>query len=298
MDQIGVLSHALTGYQFSAVYNMLSLGIASMVFTSIFLWVARDRVLPRYRMAVMVSATVTSIAAYHYFRMFDSFSHGYGMNDSTNGLVAKVTGAMTEAGADPAAIAAAVETAALNFGAANYNVGYRYIDWFLTVPLLLVEVVAVLGLAKQIQSSLLKRLVPAAALMIILGYPGDIKLDWMGIAPSVWGLLSTLPFLYILYVLWVELSKSLASQSEKVRRMFLGLRLLLIATWGVYPITFILAMGTPAGQAPTAAEVVSREIGYSVADILAKCLFGLMIFAIARIKSAEDDKAFAAQEGH
>jgi hypothetical protein len=41
---------------------------------------------------------------------------------------------------------------------------------------------------------------------------------------------------------------------------------------------------------------VIRETGYTVADILAKCLFGLMIFSIARMKSAEDDKAFAASE--
>ncbi|NBW73923.1 MAG: xanthorhodopsin, partial [Microbacteriaceae bacterium] len=155
-----------------------------------------------------------------------------------------------------------------------------------------------LGLAKEVQSSLLKRLVPAAALMIVLGYPGDIKADLWGIQPSMWGLLSTIPFLYIMYVLWIELSKSLEKQSEKIRRLFLGLRLLLLATWGVYPITFILAMGTPAGQAPTGAEVLAREVGYSIADILAKCLFGLIIFSIARIKSAEDDKAFASQEGH
>jgi bacteriorhodopsin len=276
MDQTGVLSFALTGYEFSAVYNMLSLGIASMLFTSFFLWIARDRVLPKYRMAVMVSATVTSIAAYHYFRMFDSFSHAYGMN------------------ADSSAAFAAGK--ALEFGSAHYNVGYRYIDWLLTVPLLLVELVAVLGLVKAIQSSLLKRLVPAAALMIILGYPGDIKSELFGISNSMWGLLSTIPFLYIMYVLWVELSKSLSSQSEKVRKIFQGLRLLLIATWGVYPITFILAMnstGVATGQ-----EVLAREVGYSIADILAKCLFGLIIFSIARIKSAEDDKAFAAAEGH
>jgi bacteriorhodopsin len=276
MDQIGVLSFALTGYEFSAVYNMLSLGIASMLFTSFFLWIARDRVLPKYRMAVMVSATVTSIAAYHYFRMFDSFSHAYGMNADSGAAFA--TGK------------------ALEFGSAHYNVGYRYIDWLLTVPLLLVELVAVLGLVKAIQSSLLKRLVPAAALMIILGYPGDIKSELFGISNSMWGLLSTIPFLYIMYVLWVELSKSLSSQSEKVRKIFQGLRLLLIATWGVYPITFILAMnstGVATGQ-----EVLAREVGYSIADILAKCLFGLIIFSIARIKSAEDDKAFAAAEGH
>lgn len=279
MDQLGVLSYALTGYQFSAVYNMLSLGIASMLFTSFFLWIARDRVLPKYRLAVMVSATVTSIAAYHYFRMFDSFNHAYGMNADT----AAVNGAAGDMGA-------------LAFGAAHYNVGYRYIDWLLTVPLLLVELVAVLGLVKAIQSSLLKRLVPAAALMIILGYPGDIHTQLFGLSNSMWGLLSTIPFLYIMYVLWVELTKSLSSQSEKVRKIFLGLRLLLIATWGVYPITFILAMGQEG--APTASDVVAREVGYSIADILAKCLFGLIIFSIARIKSAEDDKAFAAAEGH
>jgi bacteriorhodopsin len=276
MEQIGVLSYALTGYQFSAVYNMLSLGIASMLFTSIFLWIARDRVLPKYRLAVMVSATVTSIAAYHYFRMFDSFSHAYGMNAETG--------------------AAAQANKALEFGAAHYNVGYRYIDWLLTVPLLLVELVAVLGLMKAVQSSLLKRLVPAAALMIILGYPGDIHSHLFGLENSVWGLLSTIPFLYIMYVLWIELTKSLSSQSEKIRKLFSGLRLLLIATWGVYPITFMLAMGQTG--APSASDVVSREVGYTIADILAKCLFGLIIFSIARIKSAEDDKAFAAAEGH
>jgi bacteriorhodopsin len=260
---MNTLSSALDNGQFNLVYNILSLGLASMLFTSIFLFVARERVLPRYRMAVMVSGTVTAIATYHYFRMFDNFNHAF-------------------AGAENNPDA--------------YNVGYRYVDWLLTVPLLLVELVAVLALAKAAQSSILNRLVPAAAAMIALGYPGDAKLDIMGIAPSVWGLLSTIPFLYILYVLFVELGKSLDRQSADVQKKVKILRLLLIATWGVYPITFILAMGTPAGGAFNASEFVAREVGYSIADVLAKCLFGLIIFSIARIKSAEDDKEFAKSE--
>ena len=250
--------------QYSAVYNMLSLGIASMLFTSLFLWIARERVLPKYRMAVMVSATVTSIAAYHYFRMFDSFKEYYPV------------------GGD------------LLKGFEGYNVGYRYVDWFLTVPLLLVELVAVMGLAGQIQRSLLNRLVPAAALMIVLGYPGDMHTQLFGLSNGTWGALSTIPFLYILYVLFVEISKSMATQSERVRKLLSGARLLLIATWGVYPITFITAMNST--DAPSGAEVMSREIGYSIADILAKCVFGLIIFTIARIKSAEESKEFAAAE--
>jgi bacteriorhodopsin len=253
--------------QYQVVYNMLSLGIASMLFTSIFLWVARDRVLPRFRLAVMVSATVTSIAAYHYFRMFDSFREFYPVGGDVNA------------------------------GFHGYNVGYRYVDWFLTVPLLLVELVAVMGLARAVQSSLLKRLVPAAALMIILGYPGDMHTNLFGISNGGWGALSTIPFLYILYVLFIEIGKSLPSQSEKVQKMLKGARLLLIATWGVYPITFITAMGQTG--APSFQEVVNREVGYSIADILAKCLFGLIIFSIARIKSAEADANYAQTElGH
>jgi bacteriorhodopsin len=73
-----------------------------------------------------------------------------------------------------------------------------------------------------------------------------------------------------------------------------GARLLLIATWGVYPITFILAMNNTG--APSFSDVVAREIGYGIADILAKCVFGLIIFTIARIKSGEESKEFAATE--
>ncbi len=232
-----------------------------MLFTSIFLFVARERVLPRYRTAVMVSATVTAIAAYHYFRMFENFSHAFAVDGVNN----------------PAA----------------YNVGYRYVDWLLTVPLLLVELVAVLALAKAAQSSLLNRLVPAATAMIVLGYPGDARLNIMDIPASVWGLLSTIPFLYIMYVLFIELGKSLTRQSAEVQKKVKILRLLLLATWGVYPITFILAMD---GNTVSADAFVAREVGYSIADILAKCLFGLIIYSIARIKSAEDDKEFAKTE--
>lgn len=255
------------GSNYDWIYNVLSLGIASMLFTSIFLWVARDRVLPKFRMAVMVSATVTSIAAYHYFRMFDSFVEAYGPG--------KVEGA-------------------------TYNVGYRYVDWLLTVPLLLVELVAVMGLASAIQSSLLKRLVPAAAAMIILGYPGDTHSQLFGLSDGIWGALSTIPFLYILYVLFVEIGKSLSNQSAKVQGLLKSARMLLLATWGVYPITFILGMdGGPfasGGGTSLTEAIVAREIGYSIADILAKCVFGLLIFTIARVKSAEENKEFAAAE--
>jgi len=196
---------------------------------------------------------VTFIAAYHYWRIFNSFEES------------SVDGGVTVGTAKGA-----------------FNEAYRYVDWILTVPLLLVEVIAVLALAKAAASSLISRLVPASAAMIALGYPGEISADTN--TKVIWGVLSTLPFLYILYVLFVELGKSLDRQPEGVAATVGRLRLLLIATWGVYPISYILGMGGDA----TAQQFVGVQVGYTIADVLAKCVFGLTILKIARMKSAAE----------
>lgn len=130
----------------------------------------------------------------------------------------------------------------------------------------------------------------AGQMLIALGYPGEIAAET---APKmIWGALSTIPFLYILFILFVELTKSLDRQPKEVAASVGRLRLLLIATWGVYPISYLFPVfGMEGSQA-----FVFRQIGYSVADVLAKCLYGLVIYKIARMKSAEDDPAFAAQE--
>ena len=99
-------------------------------------------------------------------------------------------------------------------------------------------------------------------------------------------MLSTIPFLYILHVLFVELPKSLDRQPAGVAATVGRLRLLLIATWGVYPISYLLPI---LGQdALDPAAFVNRQIGYTIADVLAKCVFGLTILKIAKMKSVAE----------
>ena len=258
--------------QFQTVYNALSFALASMVATTVFLLVVMGRVLPRYRQALAVSAIVCLIAAYHYWRIFNSFTDAY---------VAEGAEKPAVAGSDPAYVLVNGE---------GFNEGYRYVDWLLTVPLLLFEAIAVLALARMVRRNLMVKLIPAAFLMIALGYPGEISTDNM--TRGIWGALSSIPFLYILYVLWVELGKSMVTQPTQVRKDLNGLRLLLLATWGVYPIAYLL----PQLGIDGADSFVGRQLGYSIADVLAKCLFGLLIYKIAREKSFADDPDFAAQE--
>jgi bacteriorhodopsin len=224
-----------------------------MLATTIYTLVSQPRVLAKYRTALVMSSMVTFIAGYHYLRIFDSFKHA-----SEGGKVL------------------------LDGSQDAFNEAYRYVDWLLTVPLLLVEVIAVLALAKEVSRSLIMRLVPASAAMIALGYPGEISSDQN--TQVLYGVLSTLPFIYILYVLFVELGKSLERQPAGVAETIGRLRLLLIATWGVYPIAYIFNI---VGDA-TASSFVTVQVGYTIADILAKCVFGLTILKIAKMKSAAE----------
>jgi bacteriorhodopsin len=262
----------LTYSQYQITYNIISLSLAAMLATFVFLLVVQGRVLPRYRQALVVSAMVCLIAAYHYYRIYDSFTGSYVAVDA----------------GDPAAAFDAMTYVLVN--GEGFNEGYRYVDWLLTVPLLLFETIAVLALPLAVRKNLLMKLIPASALMIILGYPGEITSDIL--AKGIWGALSSIPFLYILYVLFVELSKSMKTQPEQVGKDLNGLRWLLLATWGVYPISYMIPMFGWDG----ADAFVWRNVGYSVADILAKCLFGLLIYKIAREKSKFDSAEFSAQE--
>ncbi len=240
----------LDSNQWNLVYNVFSFGLVSMLACTIYTLVSQQRVLAKYRNALVMSSMVTFIAGYHYLRIFDSFKHA-----SEGGKVL------------------------LDGSQNSFNEAYRYVDWLLTVPLLLVEVIAVLALAKEVSRSLITRLVPASAAMIALGYPGEISSDQN--TQVMYGVLSTLPFIYILYVLFVELGKSLERQPAGVAETVGRLRLLLIATWGVYPIAYIFNI---VGDA-SASSFVTVQVGYTVADILAKCVFGLTILKIARMKS-------------
>ena len=241
----------LDSNQWNLIYNIFSFGLVSMLACTVYTLVSQQRVLAKYRNALVMSSMVTFIAAYHYMRIFNSF------NESSADMTVNISGAQ-----------------------GSFNEAYRYVDWLLTVPLLLVEVVAVLALTKSVSTSLITRLVPASAAMIALGYPGEISSDQN--TQIMYGVLSTIPFLYILYVLFVELGKSLANQPAGVAETVGRLRLLLIATWGVYPISYILGMGE--GMA-SSEQFVGVQVGYTIADVLAKCVFGLTIYKIARMKS-------------
>ncbi len=237
-------------FQYSLIYNAFSFTFATMAAATIYLWFGRSQVSSAYKNAVTISGLVTAIAAYHYFRIFESWESAY---HYVNGSVS-ATGIA-------------------------FNDAYRYVDWLLTVPLLLIELVLVMRLSREETLQKGWRLGLAAALMIVLGYPGEIAADIP--TRALWGTLSAIPFVYIVWELFSGLGKSIDRQPESVRGLVKQARLLTFASWGFYPIVYMAPYANITG--PDAQTVI--QIGYTIADLVAKAGVGLLIFAIAQRKS-------------
>ena len=135
----------LTIGQFQLVGNFFSFAIAAMGAATAFLWLNRSQVSRKYRAAVTISGLVTFIALYHYFRIYESWNGAYGITEGV--LSANTSG--------------------------YFNDAYRYVDWLLTVPLLLIELILVMGLSRAETVSKGVRLGLLAAIMVLLGYPGE-----------------------------------------------------------------------------------------------------------------------------
>lgn len=162
------------------------------------------------------------------------------------------------------------------------NEGYRYADWLITVPLLVVELLIVLGLAPERRKALMRTLVPATVLMIALGYPGEVSTD-DGTKWLFW-VLSMIPFVYILATLRGELAKAKARETGEVASAISNATTVLLVTWLFYPIVYLFPIFFGSGN--EVAET-ARQVGYTVADITAKAFYGLMILGIARARSGD-----------
>ena len=243
----------LTVGQFDLIANFFSFTIAAMGAATALLWLNRSQVAPSYRPAVTISGLVTFIALYHYFRIYASWTGAY---DVTDGMLV-ATGE-------------------------RFNDVYRYVDWLLTVPLLLVELILVMKLSKALTVSKSVRLGILAAVMILLGYPGEIAQDagtrWL------WWSLAMVPFLWIVYELFVGLKSSLSNQPAEVRGIVNSARWLVLISCSFYAVVFVFPMiGFSGGAATTAVQV-----GYSISDVVAKAVFGILIYMIAVRKSAAE----------
>jgi len=249
----------MSDLQYQAVYNILSFTLASMSATTMYLWFRADAVADKYKSAVYISGLVTFIAAYHYIRIFNSWVDAYSYEGVPNGERPKLTGV-------------------------PFNDAYRYMDWLLTVPLLLIEILLVMKLEGDNFSSRAWTLGVGSALMIVSGYYGELVVTGDLTPRWVCWFLSMSFFLYIVYELLVGLAAATASEADpQIAQKIHTAQVMTVISWCTYPIVYLFPMfGFSAAKA-----VVSIQVGYCISDIISKCGVGLVIYQISYAKSGK-----------
>jgi len=253
----------MTDMQYQAVYNVLSFALASMMATTMYLWFRAFAVQDRYKSAVLISGLVTFIAAYHYIRIFNSWV------DAFHYAPGKVTDGALE-----------IQNPTLT--GIPFNDAYRYMDWLLTVPLLLIEILLVMKLDEAVFSTKAWTLGFGSALMIASGYYGELVVTGDLTPRWICWFLSMGFFLYIVFELLVGLSAATNSEADPIIKDKIKVaQVMTVISWCTYPIVYLFPMlGINAAEA-----VVSIQIGYCVSDIISKCGVGLVIYQISYAKS-------------
>jgi|TARA_B110000263_G_scaffold78433_1_gene68435 bacteriorhodopsin len=150
---------------------------------------------------------------------------------------------------------------------------YRYIDWLITVPLLMLEFYFVLSAVRKVDGGIFWRLLIGSLVMLIGGYLGEA-----GYINSMLGfIIGMAGWIYILYEIFSGEAGKAASKSgnKALVTAFGAMRMIVTVGWAIYPLGYIF------GYLTGGVDANSLNVIYNAADFLNKIAFGLIIWAAA-----------------
>ena len=157
---------------------------------------------------------------------------------------------------------------------------FRYVDWLLTVPLMCVEFYLITKKAGA-KIGLLWKLIIASVFMLVTGYIGE-AIYGAETQSWVWGTISSVGYLYIVYLTWFgEVAKLANIAGPAVATANKTLAWFVLVGWAIYPIGYIA--GTHGGLfGMDVLHGVSLDIVYNIGDAINKIGFGLVIYTLAQ----------------
>ena len=150
---------------------------------------------------------------------------------------------------------------------------YRYIDWLLTVPLLMIEFYFILSAVKKVSSGIFWRLLVGSLVMLVGGYLGEA--GYINITAGF--VIGMAGWIYILYEIFSgEAAKEAAKLKGPVNGCFNFCKWVVTLGWSIYPLGYLF------GYMIGGTDEASLNIIYNLADLLNKTIFGLVIYQTAK----------------
>jgi bacteriorhodopsin len=150
---------------------------------------------------------------------------------------------------------------------------YRYIDWLITVPLLMVEFYLILKAVGKANSGMFWRLLIGTTVMLVGGYLGEAGY----INATLGFIIGMAGWVYILYEIFSgEAGKAAAKSGNKALVTAFGaMRMIVTVGWAIYPLGYVF------GYLTGGVDASSLNVIYNLADFINKIAFGLIIWAAA-----------------
>jgi len=154
---------------------------------------------------------------------------------------------------------------------------YRYIDWLITVPLLMIEFFIILkAVGASVSTNSFWRLLVGTLVMLIGGFAGEAHL----ISASLGFIIGMVGWAIIIWEIFGGEASKAAEANEGVKSAFNALRIIVLVGWAIYPLGYIF------GYMMGSVDSGSLNIIYNLADFVNKILFGLIIWNVAVKESA------------
>jgi bacteriorhodopsin len=154
---------------------------------------------------------------------------------------------------------------------------YRYIDWLITVPLLMIEFYIILkAVGASVSSNSFWRLLIGTLVMLLGGYLGESQV----ISATLGFIIGMIGWLVIIWEIFRGEASQAADANEGIKSAFNALRIIVLVGWAIYPLGYIF------GYMLGSVDEGSLNIIYNLADFINKILFGLIIWNVAVKESA------------
>ncbi len=246
---------------FEIVNHILTLGYATMAAALLFFILTKNSCLPKYRMSSVLSVVVMTSALLLLYTQKISWTEAYAF-----------TG----------------EAYSVKPGADLFTNGYRYLNWLIDVPMLLIQILFVAQIVGSARSSYMWRFSVSGCLMILTGYVGQFyepgRLNESIALWAIWGLISTGFFIYVLILITRVINEGKAKMEGPGKKVFGAILPLFYISWWLYPIAYLAPIFMEAGVSYEI-TIVSQQVIYTIADIASKVVYGVMLTATSTMLS-------------
>jgi len=173
---------------------------------------------------------------------------------------------------------------------------YRYVDWFLTVPLQIVEFYFILAAVTTVTAMLFWRLLISSTLMLVFGFLGETQM--IGGSSIIWWILGMICWIYIIYEIFRGEAAMINKKSgnEAGQFAFQTLKWIVTIGWAIYPIGYLYGLdetvifGIKINNTAFSIELIN--IIYNLADLVNKMAFGIAIWMAAVKDTKTSERTF------